>query len=315
MLLPVEAEEFLSSLVAERGRSINTVAAYRRDLIAYAEWLAGEGLTVFDVQRGDMERYVAVRRPNFAASSVARQLACLRMFHRFLVEESMRADDPSADLDGVRVPSGIPKPLSVEDAVRLVEAPVGDGPIARRDRLLLELLYGTGARISEVCGLSVGDFDTEQHLVRLFGKGDKERIVPYGKAVEAALAAWMAHGGRSELVPTRFERRQDAEALLLNQRGRRLSRQSAWDIVARHAERVGLHDAVSPHVLRHSCATHLLEGGADLRIVQELLGHASISTTMVYTRVSNEHLLEVYRTSHPRARAATTGRRRGGERA
>jgi integrase/recombinase XerD len=166
---------------------------------------------------------------------------------------------------------------------------------------MLELLYATGARISEVVGLSVGDIDFDESLVRLFGKGSKERIVPYGSAAGAALDEWFSPSGRAEMVPARWKRRDDAEAVFLNQRGGRLSRQGAWLVINKYGELAGIRDHLSPHVLRHSCATHLLDHGADLRIVQEMLGHASISTTQVYTKVSQERLWEVYRSAHPRA--------------
>lgn len=301
--LPLVAEEFLAWLASERGRSANTLAAYRRDLVGYCRWLAQCQRSVDDADRGLVEAFVASRRAGGSApASVARQLAAVRMLHRFLAEEGHRRDDPTADLDGVRVPAGLPKPLSEGDVRQLLEAVAGDDPLARRDRALLELLYATGARISEVCSASLDDVDHHHRLIRLMGKGSKERIVPFGTMAAGALAEWLAPAGRAALAPERWARRGDAEALFLNQRGGRLSRQSAWAVLRRHAEQAGLDDRVSPHVLRHSCATHLLEHGADLRVVQELLGHASISTTQIYTKVSQERVLEVYRSAHPRAR-------------
>ena len=249
-----------------------------------------------------MEQYIASRRIDGAApASVARQLAAIRMLHRFLVEEGHRSDDPTADIDGVKVPAGIPKPLSEAQVVSLLDAVVGDTPIARRDRAMLELLYATGARISEVCGLAIADLDRDEQLVRLFGKGSKERIVPYGRSAASAIETWLSAGGRDELAPLRWARRGDADAVFLNTRGARLSRQAAWQVVRTYGERAGLTGHLSPHVLRHSCATHLLDHGADLRIVQEMLGHASITTTQVYTKVSQERLFQVYRAAHPRA--------------
>jgi site-specific recombinase XerD len=227
------------------------------------------------------------------------------MLHRYLVTEGERGDDPTAGLEGVKVPAGIPKPLSEADVLSLLDAVVGDDPVARRDRALLELLYGTGARISEACGLSMGDIDFDQRLVRLFGKGSKERIVPFGKSAAAALDAWFAPGGRIDLVPAQWRRRDDAASVFLNTRGGRLSRQAAWAVIKKHGVRAGLdrHHHLSPHVLRHSCATHMLDHGADLRVVQEMLGHVSISTTQIYTKVSQERLWQVYRDAHPRALA------------
>ena len=300
--LALEAEEFLVWLSSERGRSRNTLLAYRRDLLAYETWLRSRGRTVLDVSTPELVEFVAGRRASGAATtSLARQIAALRMLHRYLATEQHRPDDPTARLDGVTVPSGIPKPLTEEQVTSLLDAVIGDEPIHRRDRALLELLYATGARISEVVGLSMGDIDFDHSLVRLLGKGSKERIVPYGTAAAQALEAWFSAAGRAHLVPLRWKRRGDAEAVFLNRQGGRLSRQGAWLVIKKYGERAGITDHLSPHVLRHSCATHLLDHGADLRIVQEMLGHASISTTQVYTRVSQERLWDVYRSAHPRA--------------
>ena len=303
--LPLEAEEFLVWLTSERGRARNTLGAYRRDLIAYQGWLEQRGTTMLAVTTNDLVDFVAELRASGAATtSVARRLAAIRMLHRFLATEQVRPDDPTGRLDGVRVPSGIPKPLSEAQVTSLIEAVVGNEPLDRRDRALLELLYATGARVSEIVGLSVGDIDFDEALVRLFGKGSKERIVPYGSAAGAALDDWFSSSGRAQLVPDRWRRRGDAEAVFLNQRGGRLTRQGAWLVINKYGRRAGILDHLSPHVLRHSCATHLLDHGADLRVVQEMLGHASISTTQVYTKVSQERLWDVYRSAHPRALSA-----------
>ena len=304
--LSLVAEDFLVWLAAERGRSKNTIAAYRRDISGYEAWLRGHGSDPLTVAVDDLIAFVGERRRSSdAASTVARQLAAVRMLHRFLATEEVRPDDPTAALDGVKVPKGIPKPLTEAQVTSLLDAVVGVDPLARRDRALLELLYATGARISEAVGLSRSDVDRSAGLVRLFGKGSKERIVPFGSAAARALDEWLAPSGRDALVPARWKRRGDAEALFLNQRGGRLTRQGAWLVITKYGRLAGLtRDAgveLSPHVLRHSCATHLLDHGADLRIVQELLGHASISTTQVYTKVSQERLWDVYRTAHPRA--------------
>lgn len=303
VMLPLEAEEFLSWMVTERGRSANTLAAYRRDIQGYWSWLVKRGATLHSVDRVALDIFVSERRAaGGAPSSVARQVAAIRMLHRFLAEEGMRPDNPTADIEGIRVPAGIPHPLSEDEVTALLAAPATNEPVGLRDRALLEFLYATGARISEACGLSLGDFDHEEQLVRLFGKGSKERIVPYGRHAASALAEWLGPSGRPHLQPERWARRGDAEAVFLNLRGARLSRQAAWALVKKYGDRIGLGDKLSPHVLRHSCATHLLDHGADLRIVQELLGHASISTTQVYTKVSQERLFDVYRSAHPRAR-------------
>jgi integrase/recombinase XerD len=296
--LPLAAEEFLSWLAVEKGRSANTRAAYRRDLAAYVEWLAAEGHTLEAVVESDVERYVAVRRASGRApSSVARAVVAVRTLHRFLLDEGRAPADPAAFVAPPRVPAGLPKPLTEDEVTALLDAVVGVDPVARRDRALLELLYGTGARISELCGLAVPDVDLDAGLVRLMGKGAKERIVPVGGPARRAVAEWFATGGRAALAVGR-----STDAVFLNQRGGRLSRQGAWAIVRRYGERVALADRLSPHVLRHSCATHMLDHGADIRVVQELLGHASISTTQVYTKVSAERLRRVYDAAHPRAR-------------
>lgn len=304
--LSLTGEEFLTWLSSERGRARSTLVAYRRDLVRYEAWLATRGRTLLDVSPEDFDVMIGQRRREGSApATIARQLAAVRMLHRFLVDEGQRPDDPTADLDGVRVPAGLPKPLSEDEVERLLAGVTGDEPVDRRDRALLEMLYATGARISEMCQLDLVDIDRQARLVRVFGKGSKERIVPYGRSAKQALDAWLQPGGREAMAPLRWKRRGDAEALFLNRRGARLSRQAAWQVLNTVAQRVGLRDGVSPHVLRHSCATHLLEHGADLRVVQELLGHASIATTQVYTKVSQDHLLEAYRMAHPRAMLGT----------
>jgi len=303
--LPLLYEEFLSWMVAEKGRSANTLAAYRRDLTSYAAWLQSRERTVLTVSHAELVEFVGERRASDAAmSSIARQLAAIRMLHRYLSIEGDRPDDPAAELEGVRVPSGIPKPLDEAQITSLLDAVIGHDPLHHRDRALLELLYATGARISEAVGLSVGDINLNDRLVMLYGKGSKERLVPFGGAAARALESWFGRGGRESLVPAQWERRDDAEAVFLNTRGSRLTRQAAWLIVKKYGERAGISERLSPHVLRHSCATHLLDHGADLRVVQEMLGHASISTTQIYTRVSQERLWDVYRSAHPRATLA-----------
>lgn len=302
-LVPLEVEEFLSFMLTERGRSPNTLVAYRRDLTAYCAWLSARGSDLDSVRTGDLEVYLGERRRTAAAASVARQLAAIRMLHRFLVDESHRVDDPTADLDGIRVPAGLPKPLSEAQVTSLLDAVNGTDPVTLRDRAMLEFLYATGARISEVCGLSIGDVDLIERTARLYGKGSKERLVPVGRLAISAMDEWLGESGRRHLEPARWLRRGDAEAIFLNQRGARLTRQSAWAVVKHYGRLAGIApEHLSPHVLRHSCATHLLDHGADLRIVQELLGHASVSTTQVYTKVSQERLLRVYREAHPRAK-------------
>jgi integrase/recombinase XerD len=300
--LPLEIEEFLTWLTAEKGRSVNTVSAYRRDLRDYWRWLAARHLGLGDVHEDDLTRYVQhLRDGGKSAASVARALVAVRSVHRFLAEEGLAASDPGRDVDPPRVPLGLPKALTEDEVGALLGAIAGDDAIARRDRAIVELLYGTGIRISELVGLALVDVDLDGALVRVFGKGAKERIVPLGRFARQALERWFDPGGRPALAPERWARRGDAEAVFLNARGGRLTRQGAWGIVRRHATTVGLADRLTPHVLRHSCATHMLDRGADIRAVQELLGHASIRTTQVYTKVSTERLWQVYQSAHPRA--------------
>jgi len=300
--LPLEAEEHLSWLAAERGRSPNTLAAYRRDLNQYVDWLAERHRALGDVEPGDVEAYVAhLRAEGKAPASIARAVVAVRGLHRFLADEGDVERDPGAAVATPRVPRGLPKALTEEEVERLVGTVVGLDPRARRDRAILEVLYGTGMRISELVGLSLGDVDVDGGLLRAFGKGRKERIVPLLGMAREALVDWLAPSGRGAMVPERWARRGDADAVFLNARGGRLTRQGAWGIIRTHGDRVGLRDRLTPHVLRHSCATHLLDHGADIRVVQELLGHASISTTQVYTLVSQQRLRDAYENAHPRA--------------
>jgi integrase/recombinase XerD len=301
------AEEYLSWLEVERGRSPRTLAAYRRDLAAFGVALREGGRRDMDTASGsDVAAYLASLRATYSKASVARAHSSIRGFYRFLVEEGRREDDPAADLPSVSVSDLLPKALSEEETERLLGAVVGTGPAVLRDRALLEVLYGTGARVSEVVGLNLGDVSDAVDagglpLVRVLGKGDKERVVPLGRLARLALTEWLSGEGRPLFVPKRWRRRSDAEAVFLNVRGGRLTRVGAFGVVKKYAARVGLDEKVSPHVLRHSCATHMLEHGADVRVVQELLGHASIATTQRYTKVSPEHLRRAYEGAHPRA--------------
>ncbi len=302
VVFPEVAEEFLIWLVVERGRAVNTVEAYRRDIAQYLLYLREKRTTLMKAQVEDVENFLTVRLENGAAkSSLARQFSALRMLHRFMVEEHFRKDDPAVMAEGIGKPAGIPKPLSEEEMTLLIGSVVGDEPRQLRDRAVIEFLYATGARVSEVCGLNLSDLDMESSLVRLFGKGSKERVVPFGSIAHGALSQWTAVG-RSALELLQERRRDDSHAVFLTNRGARISRQVIFNIVRDAGIRAKIDRDVSPHALRHSCATHLLDHGAGLRIVQEMLGHASISTTQVYTRVSQERLWQVYGDSHPRAR-------------
>jgi integrase/recombinase XerD len=301
-VLSDHSEEFLSWLTVERGRAQLTVRAYRRDLAAYESTLKTRAKTVLDATMADVEDHLAtLRASRHGPASIARAQSVLRGLHHFLVEERRAADDPTTEIDGTKLASRLPKALREDEIERLFATVQAGDPRGRRDRALLELLYGTGARISEAVGLDLADLAGGEGLVRLYGKGSKERIVPVGKMCQEALDHWLSDFGRGALEPVRWRRRDDAEAVFLNLRGGRLSRQGAFAVVAGRARDAGITRPVSPHVLRHSCATHMLAHGADIRVVQELLGHVSIGTTQLYTKVSAEHLRSAYESAHPRA--------------
>ncbi|HXW38721.1 MAG TPA: tyrosine recombinase [Acidimicrobiales bacterium] len=302
--LAAGAEEYLSWLAVERGRSVHTLAAYRHDLAAFEEWAQEHGVDPGAPRTEDVERHLhALRSSGLGPAAVARATTALRGLFRFLVDEGAGSSDPTAEVRSPRLPRRLPKALTEPEVLDLLHAADGPEPVDRRDRALLELLYGTGARISEAVGLSLSDLSRDDGLISLFGKGSKERLVPLGGPAQLALDRWCGPDGRPLLSPARWARRSDAEAVFLNVRGGRLSRQGAWAAVRARAERAGLGQRVSPHVLRHSCATHMLAHGADIRVVQELLGHVSIATTQIYTRVSPEHLRRSYEAAHPRAGA------------
>ena len=303
-----DAEEFLSWLTVEKGRSRNTLVAYRHDLATYEAWAAEHRVEVHTATPGDLERHLAdLRAAARNPASLARATTALRGLYRFWVGEGTVAVDPTADIRSPKLPRRLPKALDESQVLRLLDSVDGTEPVDLRDRALLEVLYGTGARISEVVGLSLLDLTGDDDMLRVFGKGSKERLVPLGSHARMALERWLGPSGRPKMAPERFAHRSDAEAVFLNVRNARLSRQGAWAAVQVRAERVGLGDVVSPHVLRHSCATHMLAHGADIRVVQEVLGHVSIATTQLYTRLSQDHLRASYLRAHPRAGGVTGG--------
>ena len=291
----------------ERGLAANTLASYRRDLRRYDGYLASVGIDdlgrITEAVVGDFLmrlREGDADHPPLTASSAGRTVVAVRGFHKFCVREGLAAVDPAAAVKPPAPPQRLPKALSVDEVTRILTAAAGaeaePAVLATRDAALLEFLYGTGARISEAVGLDVDDIDLDAGAVLLRGKGSKERVVPVGSYARDALSAYRVRG-RPDLV----SRGRGTHALFLNARGGRLSRQSAWTVLRRAAQRAGISKEISPHTLRHSYATHLLDGGADVRVVQELLGHASVTTTQVYTLVTVDKLREVYATSHPRA--------------
>ena len=295
-------DEYLAYLSLERGASDNTLDAYRRDLSDYVTVLLDRGVTgPQDITPELVTAFiVTLRTRGLAPASVERKVAALKGFHKFLVREGITANHPTAHLSLPKVPERLPAVISVDQAERLLSQPFPDTPVGLRDRAVLEVLYGCGLRASELAGLDTGDVDLEERLVRVFGKGRKERLVPIGGLARHSLSAYMA-AGRPRLKPKRSVT-DAADAVFLSVRGRRLARQSVFVIVRTYGARVGI-EGLHPHTLRHSYATHMLEGGADLRALQEMLGHSDISTTQLYTHVDMRHIREEYLSTHPRARA------------
>jgi integrase/recombinase XerD len=296
--------DFLAHLEFERGLSRNTLAAYRTDLLQFGRHLAEHDGDAASATPSDLSDFLADLaqgdgngRPPCSTSTIHRKAACLRSFYRHLRREDLVQDDPAARLETPRRGKKLPEVLSYAEVQKLLAQPRGDGPAVARDRALLELMYASGLRASEAIGLEVGDVDLEHGIVRARGKGSKERLVPVGGKAVAAVRTYL-RSARPELVRGRDERK-----LFLNFRGGKLTRQGLYKIVLRHAESAGLGGRMSPHTLRHTFATHLLTGGCDLRSVQEMLGHADLSTTQLYTHLSGEELKEAYFKAHPRARA------------
>ena len=295
--------DFLSYLEMERGLSRNTLDAYRTDLLQYGGFLARHGIDALAAGPGDISEFLAELatgdgRPACSSATVHRKAACLRSFYKQLRREELIGDDPTAALSAPRRAKKLPQVLNYAEVQKLLAAPRGDEPTALRDRALLEVMYACGLRASETIGLELSDVDLEEGFLRARGKGSKERLVPLGRKAIAAISTYL-RGGRPKLVGECHEAK-----LFVNFRGGPLSRQGLYKIVQRNARSAGLAGQMSPHTLRHSFATHLLAGGCDLRAVQEMLGHADISTTQMYTHLSGDQLKDVYFKAHPRATAA-----------
>lgn len=292
--------DYLGHIRVERGLSANTVSAYRRDLARWSVFLAERDIAEIEEVTGvEVDEFARSVSSELAPASAARIVVAVRMLHAFALEEQLVTENPARDVTPPAAPKRLPKALGVDEVRRLLEAPNRDDVVGLRDAVLLEVLYGTGARVSEVCGLDVDDATTAlsqpEPELRLLGKGGKERVVPLGSFALDVIDAYLVRS-RPALLKGR-----STPALLVNQQGRRLSRQSAWAVISKAAEAAGLSGDISPHSLRHSFATHLLDGGADVRVVQELLGHSSVATTQIYTLVTIESLREVYLAAHPRA--------------
>jgi integrase/recombinase XerD len=299
-----QISRFLDFLTVERGLSKNTLEAYRRDLIRYAGYLRTLGVedaTLADENLiagfiGHLSASEFAEGQRYRASSVARALAAVRTFHGFLLREGDTDVNPAQGVARPKVPRNLPRPLPLADVEAMLAAPGEGDVVGLRDRAILETLYGAGVRISELVGLDVDDVDLEEGSVRVFGKGSKERLVPLGRFATRAIEGYLTRA-RPALA-----RAGSGAAMFLNQRGGRLTRQGAAKILSAAARRAGIKKRVTPHTLRHSFATHLLEGGADVRVVQELLGHATLTTTQIYTLVTGDRLREEYFSAHPRAR-------------
>jgi integrase/recombinase XerD len=294
--------DFLSYLELERGLSRNTLNAYRTDLLQYGEFLAERDIDALEARPAEIGDFLAdlatgTGRPACSAATIHRKTACLRSFYKHLRRDELIGDDPTATLSAPRRARRLPHVLNYAEVRKLLAAPRGDEPTTLRDRALLEVMYACGLRASETIGLEISDVDLRQGFLRARGKGSKERLVPLGRKAIAAISVYL-RSGRPKLVGERHEAK-----LFVNFRGGSLSRQGLYKIVQRHARAAGLAGRMSPHTLRHSFATHLLAGGCDLRAVQEMLGHADVATTQMYTHLSGERLKEVYFNAHPRATA------------
>jgi integrase/recombinase XerD len=297
MEITAAISSFLTHVKVEKGLSPNTVSAYRQDLAKFNLFAQKREVSLADVTRDDLVDFLAaLYRQNLESKSVARNLVTLRNFFRFAQTNELITDDPSINLESPKIRRSLPGYLRLEDVERLLQQPDTKTALGLRDRAMLEVLYSTGLRVSELTSLRVGDLDTKVGCVRCIGKGDKERLVPVGKKALASVEKYLKDGraellGKAPVVPTLF----------LNRRGRGLSRVGVWKILSAYGRRAGLRVALTPHMLRHSFATHLLERGADLRSVQLMLGHADISTTQIYTHVVEERLKQIYKAHHPRA--------------
>jgi len=289
-------DRFLEHLVVERGLAQNSLEAYRRDLARYAGYLTGRRRQITALDRAEVPRYLLIlREAGLSPRSVARHLSAIRQFHRFLVREGHATEDPTAHLESPRPWRRLPTVLSSEEVERLLAPRDATSPLQYRDGAMLEVLYASGLRVSELVGLRLADLDLTVGIIRVVGKGDKERLVPLGDAAVTSLRAYLTHGR------PRLERRRASPHLFLGRHGRKLTRQMFWRLLKRYVGAAGIAKRVTPHTLRHSFATHLLEHGADLRSVQMMLGHADIATTQIYTHLSRAHLKAIYDKHHPRA--------------
>ena len=289
-------EPFVDYLRSEQGLSENTIISYRYDISKYIDFLSEEGKTgVTDVEEQGIEDFLfSMRDEDAAPTTIARAVSSLKAFYRYLLADGRVSRDPTADIDSPKFLRRLPQVLSPREVAAILEAPDLSKPLGIRDRAILEVLYATGARVSEALGLRIGDIDLKESMVRVLGKGAKERVVPVGDVAKRFVGLYLEKVRPHLWAATRSER------LFLSARGSGMSRSALWNLVKRYTARAGVEKRVTPHTFRHSFATHLLEGGADLVVVQELLGHSDISTTQIYTHVDREYLREIHRTCHPR---------------
>ncbi len=294
-------EDYLFELSTIYGRSENTIMSYRRDLRILQRYLDERGIGFKDLTVQELNSFITEISIDHSRSSQARLLSSVRGFYNFLFQNEIIASNILSHYDSMKVPLRLPKALSTDQVSALINSIAGNSEIDLRDAAAIEILYGTGMRISELVNLSMNDLLLEDQLISVTGKGNKQRLVPVGRYAYQSLVSWLGPDGRMKLLGKSKRSRDSLEAVFVNMRGNRLSRQGAWLILKGRANRVGLGDKLSPHVLRHSCATHMLDNGADIRVVQELLGHVSIATTQIYTKVSSERIRSVYFSAHPRA--------------
>lgn len=293
-------EEFLSYLSSEKNRALNTILSYRSDIELFQNWLKRKKLDLLQVTSVEINEFLAQTKKNHSQRSIARLHSCLRQLYKFLQQDGYISKNPLARTKAIKTGRKLPETLSLSQVERLIEQIDPRNAFDLRDRAMLEMAYGSGLRISELIALDIDEVDLRNSTILILGKGSKERLVPMGTKTKIALQNYLAKNGRGYILSS--VKNPDLRPLFINARGRRLTRQGAWFVFKKWAKRAGLDNVFHPHILRHSCATHMLENGADIRVVQELLGHSSLSTTQIYTLVSSEHLRSVYLKSHPRAK-------------